>query len=110
MPRIKLTTDMGDWSRLPGRVRLAVATLVIGAGLCGAGLGIGRLSVAATLFLAAGFMIAWELLFDRRRRWWPAEPTVPVDPIGCDARRKIGTAFALAMVVVVLVLAGILPL
>jgi hypothetical protein len=33
--------------------------------------------------------VVWLLVFDRRRRWWPDESNLPVDPIGRNLRRTV---------------------
>ena len=41
MPDLKLTTDMGDWSTLPKRIRLASVSFLVGASVVGLAAGIG---------------------------------------------------------------------
>jgi heme/copper-type cytochrome/quinol oxidase subunit 2 len=54
--------------------------------------------------LVAAVGIVWEVVFDRRRRWWSEEPSLADDPIGRNASRNI-VWFAGAAVVVVVLLA-----
>ncbi len=41
MPDLKLMTDMGDWSTLPRRIRLAFVSFLVGASVVGLAAGIG---------------------------------------------------------------------
>ena len=89
MARVKLTTDKGDWSTIPVRIRLAVVALVGTAGITGLLAGLQVISIATGAVVLGVLGIGFVLMFDRRRPWWPDEPELEVDPIATNAGRKI---------------------
>jgi len=109
MPDVKLTTDMGDWSTLPKRIRLAIVSLVVGASVVGIAAGIGVLSITAAAGLLSALGVVFVVVFDRRRAWWPEEPTLKVDPVGANLARKVVTFAAIGVGAAVLGLIGVLP-
>lgn len=109
MPNVKLTTDMGDWSTLPKRIRLAIVSLLVGASVVGIAAGLGVLPIAVAVVLLAVLGVMFVLVFDRRRAWWPDEPTLEVDPVGANLGRKIATFAAIGGVGVLLGVIGVLP-
>jgi hypothetical protein len=110
MPDLKVTTDMGDWSTLPRRIRLAFLAVIVGASVVGIAAGIGLLSITVAAILLAAMGIVWVLVFDRRRPWWPDEPTVAVDPVAANLGRKVAVFAAIGIAAAVLGLTGVLPL
>ena len=110
MPEVRFTTDMGDWSTIPRRMRLATVALIAGASIVGLMTGIGLLSITAGAVLLAISAIVWVLVFDRRRPWWPDEPSLPVDPVGANLAKKLALFAGLGIGAAVLGLVGVLPL
>ena len=110
MPRLKVTTDMGDWSTIPLRIRLSVVTLIAGASIVGVASGIGLLSITTAVVLLSAVGIAWVLVFDRRRLWWPGEPGVAVDPVAANLVRKVALFAAIGIGAALLGVSGVFAL
>jgi hypothetical protein len=102
MPGPKVTTDMGDWSTIPQRLRLAFVTVVLVASLVGIAAGTGLLSVPVAVILLTATGLACLFVFDRRRAWWPEEPGVAADPIGRHMRRNVAILAAAGLGALVL--------
>ena len=101
--RVKGTTDRGDWSTMPRRLRLAFASLLPITMVIGVGLGSTGQSFGWVLLVSPILGVVWALVFDRRRPWWPPEPTLAVDPIGGSWTRNLMIALALVVVGLLLV-------
>ena len=107
MPPVKLTTDMGDWSTLPARIRIALVTGFLAAALVGVLGGLRVVPILVGVALLALLGIIWVVVFDRRRSWWGPEPTLDVDPIGKNATRNVVTFAAAGLMAVLLVALGV---
>ena len=57
---MKLTTDMGDWSTLPKRIRLAIVSFLVGTSVVGIAAGIGVLSISAAGVLLPALGIVFD--------------------------------------------------
>jgi hypothetical protein len=108
MPDVRLTTDMGDWSTLPRRIRLAIVSLVVGASVVGIAAGIGVLSITAAAVLLSALGVVFVVFLDRRRAWWPEEPTLAVDPVGANLPQKVVVFGAIGVGAALLGLIGVL--
>jgi hypothetical protein len=110
MGRIGIFGDLGPWGTIPLRLKLGLAFIVVVAGGLGIATGADILSLAMAGLLLGLSFLAFVLVFDRRRPWWPPEPRLLVDPVGQAAMRNTVTAFAIIALVLAAVGLGLLRL
>jgi hypothetical protein len=107
---MRVTTDLGDWTDIPMRVRLALIAIVvcgIGTGLAVAG-GMIPLVAGALVIVNGGLLGQWA--FSRRHPWWPPEPSWPVDPVDRNFGRRLVFTLALDGMAAALIASGIVRL
>ena len=70
---MKVTTDLGDWSEVPKRLRWAFLATVALAFVVGLAAVIVGAPVSIGLLVAMNVALGLNWLFTRRRRWWGEE-------------------------------------
>ena len=106
---MRISTDLGDWSTLPRRIRLAVTTLVGSVVIFGLAWGLTGGSLLLGGLIAANLAIPGQWIFTRRRPWWPEEPSWPVDIIDRSFGRRLASTLLVDAVVGIALAAGARP-
>jgi hypothetical protein len=101
--------DVRDWRSLPWRVRIGGIVELAGVGSICILLAQGVLTPATAAIGFSAGLIAFVLVFDSRRSWWPAEVDVPYDydPLAANGHRWIVVGLAVIIGTLILVAAGL---